>query len=159
MSMAFLRAAALALTLLAPAGLATAHSVLPPTPAQVKLIEEQVKQFRAEIVAAMKAKDVQGLRAMYADSFTHTHGSGKVDGKDARIVALLAGDPVIEDAPVEELSVRVFGADTAIVTGRSPILNKTENKHYEFRWIQVFVRDRGPWQLAASQATRLAPTS
>jgi hypothetical protein len=155
MSMSFLRAAALASALLVAAGPAAPHSVEPPTPAQVKLIENQIEAFRAEIRTAVAAKDVVALRAIYADSFTHTHGSGKMDGKDARIVALLAGDPAIETAPTTELSFRVFGADTVIVTGKSPILNTTENRHYDFRWLAVYVRDRGPWQLAASQATRL----
>ena len=67
------------------------------------------------------------LREIYADGFTHTHGSGKVDSKDTRIVAVLAGDRSIEVAPADELSIRAFGTDTAIVTGRSPILNVREN--------------------------------
>jgi hypothetical protein len=154
MSMAFLRTATM-LALLALASSASAHAVLPPTPAEMKLIEKQVEMFRDELRAAVAAKDVPRLRAIYADSFTHTHGSGKMDGKDARIVALLAGDPAIETAPADELSFRVFGADTVIVTGKSPILNTVEKRHYDFRWIAVYVRDRGPWQLAASQATRL----
>jgi hypothetical protein len=61
---------------------------------------------------------------------------------------------VIEDAPMSEVTVRVHG-DTAILAARSPILNVKENKHYDFRWTQVFVRADGRWQLAASQATRL----
>ena len=95
------------------------------------------------------------LRAMYADGFTHTHGSGRVDGKDARIVAALSGDPVIETAPVEELTYRVFGDHTIIVTGKSPIPNKAAKRTDNFRWISVYVRTGDRWQLAASQATRL----
>ena len=49
------------------------------------------------MVAAIEKKDAAALRKIYADGFVHTHGSGKVDGKDARIVAALAGDPVIEN--------------------------------------------------------------
>lgn len=111
--------------------------------------------FREVVSNAVTAKDFARLRAIYADSFTHTHGSGKMDGKDARIVAMLAADPAIENAPVEELSVRVFGSNTAIVTGKSPILNKQEGRSYDFRWIAVYVKSSGAWQVAASQATRL----
>jgi hypothetical protein len=32
-------------------------------------------------------------------------------------------------------------------------------KDYDFRWMQVWVRVGGDWQLAASQATRLPMTS
>lgn len=137
--------------------LAHPHEVL--TSEQHGDIERQLMTFRNELKDAVAAKDVVRLRAMYADSFTHTHGSGKMDGKDARIVALLAGDPVIETAPASEFSIRVHGPDTAIITGRSPILNRQDGKSYDFRWIQVCTRVSGDWQLAASQATRLAVVS
>ena len=114
-----------------------------------------VEAFREFIVRAIEKRDVNALRRLYADSFTHTHGSGRVDGKDTRIVSVLAGDPVIETAPAEELLYRVFGDHTIIVTGKSPILNKTENRTYPFRWIAVYVKVKGDWRLAASQATRL----
>ena len=73
------------------------------------------------MVAAIEKKDAAALRKIYAESFVHTHGSGKVDGKDARIVSALAGDPVIENAPVTDLVIRVPGGWTAIATGVSPI--------------------------------------
>jgi ketosteroid isomerase-like protein len=114
--------------------------------------------FREAMKAAMNAKDAVKLKAMYTETFTHTHGSGKVDGRDARIVSLLTGDPVIEDAPMSEVSVRVHG-DAAILAARSPILNKAENKLYDFRWTQVYVKEGGAWKLAVSQATRLGPTA
>jgi ketosteroid isomerase-like protein len=140
------------IALLALAGGALAHpldSTPPIGPAELEII-----RFRQEIVDAVKAKDAARLREIYADGFTHTHGSGKVDGKDTRIVSVLAGDPSIEMAPADELSIRIYG-DTAVVTGRSPILNVRENRDYPFRWTAVYVRIADQWRLAASQATRL----
>ncbi len=61
-------------------------------------------------------------------------------------------------ASVTELSFRVFGSDMVILTGRSPILNVKENRDYDFRWVQVYTRASGDWQLAVSQATRLRQT-
>jgi ketosteroid isomerase-like protein len=121
---------------------ALAHSPAPK--ADVSDVTKQLMQFREEMKAAIEAKDIAKLKAMYADSFTHTHGSGKVDGKDARIVSLLAKEPVIEDVTMSEVSVRVHG-DTAILAAKSRI--------------QVYVRVNGKWQLAASQATRLPVVS
>ena len=118
-------------------------------------VELEIMRFRQEVIDAVKAKDAARLRELYADGFTHTHGSGKMDGKDARIVALLAGDPTIEMAPADELSIRSFGAESAVVTGRSPILNRQENRDHLFRWLSVYVKRDGRWRLAASQATRL----
>jgi len=145
------RAALAALVTVLPA-VAIAHPQDKPKATQQ--VEQELMAFRAAMKAAMTAKDAVKLKAMYTEGYTHTHGSGKVDGRDARIVSLLTGDPVIEDAPISEMVVRVHG-DTAILSGRSPILNKAENKNYDFRWIQVYVREDGAWKLAASQATRL----
>ncbi len=118
-------------------------------------IERQLLTFRNDLKTAIASKDVAKLKQMYADSFTHVHGSGQVDGRDSRIVSLLAGEPVIETASAHELSVRIHGPDMAIVSGRSPILNKQDGKSYDFRWMQVMTRVQGEWRIAASQATRL----
>lgn len=122
-------------------------------------IEQQVMAARESIRAAVSAKDAGRLRALYAADFAHTHASGKVDGRDARIVALLAGEPTVELARVEELTIRVLHADTAILTGRSPIRRSDGAGTLDVRWMQVFVRVEGDWRLAASQATGVAPTT
>ena len=153
--MLYRRFALLGLVTMAPASVLAHPQDKPKSTGEV---EQELKASRAAMKAAMDAKDAAKLKAMYTDTYTHTHGSGKVDGRDARIVSLLTGDPVIEDAPITEMVVRVHG-DTAILSGRSPILNKAENKPYDFRWIQVYVREDGAWKLAASQATRLPPST
>ncbi|HYF07788.1 MAG TPA: nuclear transport factor 2 family protein, partial [Acetobacteraceae bacterium] len=121
--------------------------------------EPEMVAFRRAITEAIAARDEARLAAMYAPSFVHTHGSGRMDGREARIASLLAGEPVIENAPVTDWVVRQPAPDTAIVTGRSPILNTREDRTYEFRWVQIFVRVEGRWLLAASQATRLPAVS
>ena len=132
-----------------------AHPPRQPDSAEAQSIVEEIKVFRDRIARAVTAKDFPSLRAIYADAFTHTHGSGKVDNKDARIVSAMAGEPMIENAPASELSYRVFAGPTVIVTGRSPILNVKEQKTYDFRWVTVYVTGRDGWLLAVSQATRL----
>jgi ketosteroid isomerase-like protein len=120
-----------------------------------KATAEEVRDFRKAVAAAIERKDAASLRKIYAEGFVHTHGSGKVDGKDARIVSALAGDPVIENAPVTDLVIRVPGGWTAVATGMSPIKSLADGKTYNFRWTVVYVRMGEGWQIAASQATRL----
>lgn len=139
--------------LLAHAGEAHPPSIL--NQAAEKAIAEEVQAFRKALADAIEKKDAAALRSMYADGFTHTHGSGKLDGKDARIVSALAGDPVIENAPVSDLVIRVPGGWTAIATGISPIRSLADGKTYAFRWTAVYVRIGENFQLAASQATRM----
>lgn len=126
----------------------------PPGLAEVR---RELDAFRSELKRAAQARDIGKLRVLITDTFTHTHASGRVDDKDAHIISLVARDPGIEDALMIDASVRIHGPDMAILTARSPILNREENKHYDFRWIQVFTRVSGQWQLAASQATVVQP--
>lgn len=143
-----------ALPLLA-ASPALAHPPRQPDSAEQQSIIEEIKVFREKLARAVTDKDFPTLRSMYADAFSHTHGSGKLDNKDARLVSAMAGEPLIENAPATELSYRVFAGPTVIVTGKSPILNVKEQKTYDFRWVAVYVTGRDGWLLAASQATRL----
>ncbi|WP_332685664.1 nuclear transport factor 2 family protein [Bosea sp. (in: a-proteobacteria)] len=135
-----------------------AASAHPPTllsPSAEKATAEEVVAFRKELAAAIAAKDAARLREMYAPSFVHTQGAGKLDGKDARLVSALAGDPVIENAPVEDLVVRVPSDWVAVATGVSSIRSLADGMTYSFRWTAVYVRTPTSWNLAASQATRL----
>jgi hypothetical protein len=115
----------------------------------------EVEAFREFIKRTIEKRDVRLLRALYADSFTHTHSSGKIDGKDAHIEQVLAGVPLIETAPVDEVLYRVFGDHTIIVTGKSPIQDKAEKRVYQVRWLAVYVKVAADWKIAASQETRL----
>lgn len=142
-------------TVLVAATLSIAHPADPPKSPEAAAVERDVLAAREALTTAVNAKDVAALQRLITPDFTHTHGSGKIDGRDARIVSLLAAEPTIEMAPIEDLRVRVHGTSTAIVSGKSPILNRVENKTYDFHWLQVYVRDAGVWRLAASQATRL----
>lgn len=141
-----------ALPLLPPPALA--HPNHKPSDNEAEIVAD-VTVFREKLAKAVTAKDFPTLRASYADSYTHTHGSGKIDNKDARLVSAMAGEPMIENAPASDLVFRVFGGPTVILTGKSPILNVKEQRTYDFRWICVYVAGNDGCLLAASQATRL----
>ena len=92
--------------------LASAHPDHGPGDDKVRAeLERQIVDFRAALKDAVTAKNVAALKQMYADSFTHTHGSGKMDNRDARLVSLLAGEPTVEMAPASELVEERSGAD------------------------------------------------
>jgi hypothetical protein len=48
-----------------------------------------------------------------------------------QICVPLAGEPVIENAPVEGLRYGVFADHTIVATAKSPILNRHENRTYQ----------------------------
>ena len=146
--------AGLPLLALAPEA-AFAHPPRQPDAAESKRFIQEVTDFRAKLAKAVRAKDLAALRALYADSFTHTSETGKLDTRDARLAAAMASEPMIETAPATDLSFRVFTGPTVIVTGKSPIQNAADQKIYDVRWVCVHVTAKDGWQLAVSQATRL----
>lgn len=115
-------------------------------------IAHEVEAFREFTKRAIARKDGRALRALYADNSIHVDGSGRVQGKEERIAALLSGEPAIESAPAEELNYRVFGGHTIVVTGRSRIARR-EDRNGDVRWLIVYVKAQGDWQIGASQIT------
>ncbi|MBC7599107.1 MAG: nuclear transport factor 2 family protein, partial [Polaromonas sp.] len=118
----------------------------------------EVAAFRKEFAAAASAKDAVALRRFYTDDFTHTHTSGKVDGKDARIVSLIASEPAVEVAPTPEFNLSCFGESMCVARALSPIKRASDGKWFDVRWTQTYVRTSKGWQVAVSQATGLPNT-
>jgi len=125
---------------------ALAHPPRQPEPAEATHLIEEIERFRERLARAVKDRDLATMRRLYADRFTHTDGSGRIDDKTARLAAAMAGEPLIEAAPATGLAFRVFAGPTVIATGRS----------LDASWLAVYVTARDGWELAASQATRLA---
>lgn len=136
---------------------AFAHPPQAPQGAEARRMIDEVTGFRARLAKAIADKHLPTLKACYADSFTHTDAAGKIDDKAQRLAAAMAGAPLIETAPTSELGFRVFTGPTVIATGRSPLATAADRKTDDIRWTAVYVTAISGWQLAASQATRLAP--
>lgn len=114
-------------------------------------IEKEIINFRSEIRQAVKSKNRSNLENFFADGFTHTHASGKVDGKRERIDFFIKGEPTIEDVEPEEIKFNVFGKNLATAIGKTTLLFGTEKRI--FQWTGVFFKDKGKWQVAATHAT------
>ena len=134
-----------------------AHPIDPVPPTDTKL-QAEIGAFRREFQAAGASRDAAALRRFYTDDFTHTHTSGKVDGKDARIVSVLAGEPTVEMAPVPEFRLSCFGESVCIARALSPIKRASDGKWFDVRWTQTYVKTSTGWRIAISQATGLTGT-
>ncbi len=119
-------------------------------------VAHEVEALRETVKSAIARKDGRLLRAIYADNFTHTHASGRVDRKQARITTLLAGEPEIETAHADDLNYRVYRDHTIVVTGTSTLRPRGARRPQRFRWMSVYAKTGADWQIVASQVTRVA---
>jgi len=134
---------------------ALAHPPRQPDAAESQKFIQEVAALREKLAKAVRDKNVAALRAAYADAYTHTHESGKLDNKEARIASALAGEPLVETAPATNLTFRVFTGPTVIVTGKSTMPGAKSETSADVRWVCVYITARDGWELAVSQATRL----
>lgn len=147
----------LSVLLASASGVAMSHPVEPVATAEPKLRVE-IAAFLKDFQAAGSNRDAASLRRFYTEDFTHTHTSGKVDGKDARIVSVVAGEQTVEMAPTTELNLSCFGESVCIARALSPIKRASDGKWFDVRWTQTYVKTSKGWQIAISQATGLPNT-
>lgn len=137
---------------------AQAHPI-EPVPANDPKLQAEIGSFRSAFQAAASKRDAAALRNFYTEDFTHTHTSGKVDGKDARIVSVLAAEQTVELASAPEFRLSCFGLSVCIARALSPIKRATDDKWIDVRWTQTFAKTAKGWQIAVSQATALPATA
>ncbi len=116
-------------------------------------IEKEIIDLRSEIRQAVKAKDRKSLGRFFADGFTHTHASGKVDGKTERVDFFIKGEPTIEDVEPDEIRVIVFNKNLASAIGKTTLIFGTEKR--TFQWTGVYFKEKGQWKVITTHATSI----
>jgi ketosteroid isomerase-like protein len=129
--------------------------------------EREIRQLEAQISRAVVAGDRAFYERVFAEDFTHTSHSGKFKTRaewmaenkfEDRQGKPDAGKTVYEAFEVDDLAVRIYG-DTAVVTGRSAPKGRTakrEPMRGQYRFLRVWVKRAGTWQVVAFQGTRIA---
>ena len=120
--------------------------------ATVRLLTAQADAWDKAIVA----KNAAAVAANVAPDFAQIESGGAVIGRDEFVKDLL--DPALRIDPykVEDFGVRVYG-DTALLTGRIRMTGASEGKPFasHFRYIDVYVKRDGVWQVVSIQITRM----
>jgi ketosteroid isomerase-like protein len=119
-------------------------------------VEQAVMHFEQERVDAMTKGDLAALDRMLADDFIYTHSNARVETKQQLIDALKSGAFKYEEIKHSDLKAQVYG-DTVVLRGKSDLKIKANNLPlaFQIRFLGVYVKANGRWQLTAWQSTRL----
>ena len=129
--------------------------------------EREIRELEAQLSRAVVAGDRGLFDRVLAGDFTHTSHSGQFktraewmaeDKVDSRQGTPPAGKATYEAFNVDDLAVRIYG-ETAVVTGRSTPKGRTargEPMRGQYRFLRVWVKRGGSWQVVAFQGTRIA---
>ncbi len=117
---------------------------------------DQVRKTDQQWADATLHGDAAALNRIMADDLRYVHGNASVQNKKEFIDSLKTGDLVYHSIDMQEVDVRVFG-DSAIVMSKPRMSIKMggQEQKFEARFLRVYVKRKGTWQLLAHQATRL----
>lgn len=114
--------------------------------------EAAVADLERARFAAMVGKDTASLRRYLASDLVYTHSSGAVESRDEFLAHLAGGQLSYGSIEPAELRVRVVD-ETAIINGRAELVVGSDR--FAVRYLDVWVRRDGRWQMIAWQSTRL----
>lgn len=119
---------------------------------------EDVNAAEEARYAAMIAQDRGALAAVLADEFIYHQPSGKVQNKAGYIDQVTGGDVRIRKAERYDIQIHVYG-DTATATGSTKVdvELKGEPKQFDLRFLDVWVKRDGRWQIVARQSAYKTP--
>jgi ketosteroid isomerase-like protein len=121
--------------------------------------EKQVRKLEHERVAALVKGDLNSLDRILSDDLIYTHSTGRIDTKASLIDSIKSGAQKYEAMDHDDLAVRVF-QKVALLTGKSSVRVRSggasaELRSFQIRFMNVYAKQGGRWQMVAWQSTRL----
>lgn len=107
---------------------------------------------------AIVAKDRKAVADNMAEDFRIIDGGANVENKQQFVDGILDENLVIDPYTVEDFEVKLLG-DTALLYGRTHMTGKHAGKPFEanYRYIDIYTRREGEWQIVSVQITRIPP--
>jgi ketosteroid isomerase-like protein len=105
---------------------------------------------------ALRTLDLAAIDRLMADEYQIIQPGGVVVGKTATMASLRSDQRHWEIAASDEHDVRIYGA-TAVVIGRwrGRGINHGQAFDYAARYLCVWVKRNGRWQIVADQSTEI----
>jgi len=131
-------------------------------------IEAEVIRIEREWYNATKTHSAEAAKGFLADNVSLVYPDGTAATKADEIRAIESGAMSSDSYEMVESKVTVINADSAFITGRSVIKNgkytvpgqkKPIDISGEYRFLDVYARRDGKWQVVASQAVKIEPAA
>lgn len=136
----------IALTLLLGLSLAAANAETP----------EQIQALDREWAQACVQVDLAKLEQILSDDLTYTHSSGQTQTKAEFIATVREGKTGYRSIEFQHSNVRLYG-DSAVSNSEVRVNLTVDGKDVSVhpRFLHVWVKQNGHWQLAAHQGTKI----
>lgn len=117
---------------------------------------QEVLQAEVAWVQALRTLDLEAMDHILADDYTQITASGDVIGKHEFLASFEGENRHWDHAESTEHDIHIYG-NTAVMVAlwRASGVNHGERFDYLARFLAVYVKRDGRWQLAADQSTPL----
>jgi ketosteroid isomerase-like protein len=136
-----------------------------------KALEAELVKMEREWAAAAETHNAEAVRRIVADDAVIVYPDGTAATKADEVRAIESGAITADSWALLDPKATLINPDTAYLTGRSVVKNgkyKDANMKRaidisgEYRFLNIYARRDGKWQVVASQATKVenpAPTA
>ena len=117
---------------------------------------EQIQALDREWAQACVQADIGKLEQILSDDLTYTHSSGQKQTKAEFIATVREGKTRYRSIEFEQSIARIYG--NAAVTNNQVRVNLTvdgRDVSVHARFLHVWIKQHGRWQLAAHQGTKI----
>lgn len=127
-------------------------------------IEAELIRIEREWANASKTHNAEAVKGFLADTVVIVYPDGTTATKADEVRTIESGGITADSFEMQDPKVTVIDANSAFITGRSIIKNgkyavpgqkKPINISGEYRFLDVYARRDGKWQVLASQAVKI----
>ena len=118
----------------------------------------KIKALESRWEAALLNHDTSAIEKIVADDFVGTSSSGKTGDKATLLAEAKRDTNTYTSAVSSEMTVRMYGPSTAVVTGIAKETGKTKagkTFSHSYRFTDTWVERNGEWQCVAAHAMAL----
>ena len=129
-------------------------------------IEAEITKLEREWADANQTHNPEAVKRIVSDNAMIVYPDGSTGTKDVEIKTIESGSITADSYEMFDTKVTVIDADSAFITGRGVIKNgknvvpgqkKPIDISGEYRFLDVYAKRDGKWQVVASQATKILP--
>ena len=131
-------------------------------------IEAELIRIEREWASASKTHNAEAVKGFLAETAVIIYPDGTTATKADEIRTIESGGITADSFEMQDPKVTVIDADSAFITGRSIIKNgkyavpgqkKPIDITGEYRFLDVYAKRDGKWQVLASQAVKIEPAA